>query len=222
MFKTAMGILGDSTHDVALGLRERQKKDKLLRIKEAARVTFLTKGFEGATVREIANLADVSHATVFSYVKDKRDLLFLVFNEDIDMVVIEAQQTISVGRPLLKQLAYWFTPFYRYFSKEPQMGLLGLHERSIVANSDPISPQIVIVRRRAEFCMRSIEGMIESAKKTGEVSAHVDAGIATRVITAVYFYEMERWLRESTTPDLSVGIDNLQVVLNVIISGLQR
>src|SRR5438093_2985297 len=72
---------GDSAAPT-LGLREKHKIDKLRRIRSSARKVFLEKGFDAATTREVAEIAEVSHATVFLYAKDKRDLLFLVFNDD--------------------------------------------------------------------------------------------------------------------------------------------
>ena len=60
------------------GLRERNKADKLRRIKAAARELFTKKGYEATTTREIAELAGVSVGTVFVYAKDKGDLVCLM------------------------------------------------------------------------------------------------------------------------------------------------
>jgi AcrR family transcriptional regulator len=65
----------------ALGQREKNKIDKLNRIKEAARELFLSKGFDDATTRAIASRAGVGIGTVFIYADNKRDLLFLVAND---------------------------------------------------------------------------------------------------------------------------------------------
>src|SRR5215472_18786691 len=69
--------------DATPGLRprERNKLDKLKRIKAAARELFLEQGYDSATTREIARRADVGLGTLFSYASDKRDLLFLIYND---------------------------------------------------------------------------------------------------------------------------------------------
>ena len=48
-----------------LGRRERNKVEKLTRILDSARAVFAEKGEAAATTAEIADRADVSHATLF-------------------------------------------------------------------------------------------------------------------------------------------------------------
>ena len=68
------------------GQREKNKIEKLQRIREAARELFVKKGFDETTTREIAARAGVGIGTVFTYAENKRDLLFLVANDDLDEV----------------------------------------------------------------------------------------------------------------------------------------
>ena len=65
-----------------LGRRERGKIEKRRRICEATREVFRRKGYEAATTREIADLADVAIGTLFAYASDKRELLMMVINDD--------------------------------------------------------------------------------------------------------------------------------------------
>ena len=76
-------ITNETSEDIVSGLRqrERNKLDKLRRIKAAARELFLEQGYDNATTREIARRADVGLGTLFSYASDKRDLLFLIYND---------------------------------------------------------------------------------------------------------------------------------------------
>jgi AcrR family transcriptional regulator len=57
------------------GRRELNKIDKLRRITDAARLTFETRGYDDATIREIARRAKVALGTIFTYAADKRDFL---------------------------------------------------------------------------------------------------------------------------------------------------
>ena len=54
------------------GQREKNKTEKLHRIKEAARELFVLKGFDESTTREIAVRAGVGIGTVFTYAENKR------------------------------------------------------------------------------------------------------------------------------------------------------
>ncbi len=55
--------------------RERLSRQRAERILEAAATVFARKGFHQATIREIAELADVAEGTIYNYFADKRDLL---------------------------------------------------------------------------------------------------------------------------------------------------
>lgn len=75
-----MGPLDEPT----LSGTERSKRDKARRIREASRAMFLTKGFEDATIRDIARMAEVAQGTLFLYASSKRDLLFMLYNDLIE------------------------------------------------------------------------------------------------------------------------------------------
>ena len=64
--------------------RELNKQDKLRRIKAAARALFIGRGYDETSMREIAQRAGVALGTPFSYAADKRDLLFLAVNEELE------------------------------------------------------------------------------------------------------------------------------------------
>src|SRR5665213_2856011 len=87
-----------------LSRRESNKIDKLRRIREAAEKFFITKGFDDTTTREIALAAGVGLGTVFVYAKTKRDLLFLIVNDDLDATVTAATNAVSPQRSILGNL----------------------------------------------------------------------------------------------------------------------
>lgn len=121
-----------------LGLRERGKRERLRRIKEAAHEAFRTQGYKGASTREIARQADVSIGTLFVYAQDKRDLLFLVLNEDLDPLFRQALSGVLPDAPVLDQLVSLLRPIYEYFAAEPELARASLRE---MGHFDPRSPE---------------------------------------------------------------------------------
>src|SRR3984893_19436051 len=86
-----------------LGLREQNKVEKSERIRVAARELFSKHGYESATLRQIAKRAHVGLGTVFNYAQDKRDLVFLIFNEELAAVTDRALKAGQSHHSLLDQ-----------------------------------------------------------------------------------------------------------------------
>src|ERR1700691_2568688 len=92
----------------SFGLRERNKLDKLRRIKDAATELFMQKGFDDTTTRAIALRAGVGLGTVFIYAPTKRDLLFLIINEELQAVVDRSSGLAQKSRSMLDNLVRIF------------------------------------------------------------------------------------------------------------------
>lgn len=200
-----------------MGFRERQKLEKLKGIKAAARQLFLEKGFDKATTRKVAEIAGVSHGTVFLYAKEKHDLLFLVLNDDLDCAVEEARLAVDRSSSFIDQLMQFFEPFYRYFSQDSQVALLGIHEYRAAVVGD--SPQMRRVSERSKGTLEVICSVIDSCKASGSVDKSVDSQMASSVIRSIYMAKMDSWLRTSEL-DVEVGMNSLRESLNLLFMGL--
>jgi AcrR family transcriptional regulator len=64
-----------STEQQPVSRRQRLKQERERRILEAAATVFARKGFHEATIREIAELANVADGTIYNYYANKQDLL---------------------------------------------------------------------------------------------------------------------------------------------------
>src|SRR5438128_2727154 len=86
------------------GLRERNKLDKRQRIRAAAGELFTKLGYGAATLRQIAKRAHVGLGTLFNYADDKRDLVFLIFNDELEALTDAALAAPRADEPLIDQL----------------------------------------------------------------------------------------------------------------------
>ena len=75
--------------------QERNKEKKRDALVRAGRALFLAKGFDETTTRAIAAKAGVASGTFFLYFREKRDLLFHLFQEEVSGVQAEAFATSS-------------------------------------------------------------------------------------------------------------------------------
>jgi AcrR family transcriptional regulator len=98
------------------GLRERKKRATRNAIRDAAMKLFADHGFGGTTIDQIAEAADVSRATVFSYFPTKEEIVFGEAGAAIDELATRLHDrpdhhaTIEVVRAWLDDLAGWFEP----------------------------------------------------------------------------------------------------------------
>jgi len=67
--------MSDSVQGQPMSWRERLKLEREERILSAAATVFAEKGFHQATIRDIAQLADVADGTIYNYFANKFDLL---------------------------------------------------------------------------------------------------------------------------------------------------
>ncbi len=72
--------------------RERQKAERRNRIFRAAVEVFAEKGYRSATMKEIAEAADVGEGTIYSYFSSKDDLLLAVIEQ---LVALQQRQTVA-------------------------------------------------------------------------------------------------------------------------------
>lgn len=86
------------------GVIEPKKGRKYDQVLDGARQVFLSDGFEGASVDDIARAAGVSKATLYSYFPDKRVLFMEVAKNECCRQADEAIESIDVNAPVQQVL----------------------------------------------------------------------------------------------------------------------
>jgi AcrR family transcriptional regulator len=94
------------------GLRERKKRATRAAIHDAGMRLFAEHGFAGTTVDQIAEAADVSRATVFSYFPTKEDIVFGDAPLAVEALAeaLRDRPAIPAVRAWLGGLAGWIEP----------------------------------------------------------------------------------------------------------------
>jgi AcrR family transcriptional regulator len=194
--------------DASLGLREKNKIDKLRRIKVAARELFIAKGFDDTTTREIAQRAGVGIGTVFIYADNKRDLLFLVANDELAETTTKAEQGVSDQASCLENLL-------TIFRHQPELSRLMLREMTFY-DSGRQADRFQATRERV---IRLVEGVMKRALDRGMIRSSENAGFIGWVAFCIYQVELRRWLTDNEL-DIDEGIAALQRALQLFIQGL--
>jgi AcrR family transcriptional regulator len=82
------------------GPRARKRRQTLQRIAEVGLKLFLAKGYEAATLDEIAAAAGISRRTFFYYFKSKDDILLAYLDGYADALKASVLENASTGAPL--------------------------------------------------------------------------------------------------------------------------
>lgn len=197
------------------GLREMKKLDKRQRIRAAARELFSKLGYEAATLRQIARRAHVGLGTLFNYADDKRDLIFLIFNEELDAVAERASDAARAVDGINEQLVAFFRVYYRDFGRELNLSRILLQELTFYSHGK----QAAEFQNHRERVVSRIETLIQAAQKSGEIRSDRDSGLVARYIFFVYSAAI-RWWIGSPQPDPEQGVAELRNLFALQMQGL--
>ena len=196
------------------GQREKNKVEKLLRIREAARELFVQKGFDETTTREIAIRAGVGIGTVFTYAENKRDLLFLVANDDLDEVTRKAQASVSEDASCLDNFLVVFRHHYRFFAKQPSLSRFLLREMTFYDSGR----QANRFQKTRERNIQLIGNIVKWAASRKTIKIEEPPEFAGWVAFCVFQVELRRWLMNKEL-SVSAGISRLERALKLCMVG---
>ncbi len=199
-----------------LGLRERNKRDKLKRIKDAARALFVAKGFDDATMREIALRAGVGLGTIFLYAENKRDLLFLIINDELEEVTHRSEEAVDAKAGLIDNLLAVAKLHYQFFGRQPPLSRLVLREMAFY-DSGAQAGLFQNTRERLIKLFGQIVGL--SMTRKGAASLE-DPQFIGWTIFCIFQVELRRWLSNDET-DLRAGLRALERALLLLVSGIK-
>lgn len=217
----ADAVVADEIAPAQLGLRERSKLDKRRRIKAAARAVFISKGYDAATTREIAAQADIGIGTLFNYAKEKRELLMMIINDDLDEINASSAAATDAGLPLIDQLTTFFTARYAYWASEPALARPAVQETfdflGIKGEQGPETARFYARRPKIEKLLADIIGRQQDA---GTIADDVESSLIASLFMTIYLTEVRRWLNQAD-PQVDAGIARLRELLALAIRGIQ-
>lgn len=198
-----------------VGLREMKKLDKRQRIQAAARELFSKLGYEAATLRQIARRAHVGLGTLFNYADDKRDLIFLIMNEQLDTTAERASQAAAEARGIVDQLAAFFRVYYAELARELTLSRILLQELTFYSHGK----QAAEFQNHRERLVGRIEDLVGAAQAAGQIRRDQDAALIARYVFFVYSAAIRWWIGRDN-PDPDKGIAELRKLFELQMAGL--
>jgi AcrR family transcriptional regulator len=200
-----------------VSLREKKKLETRERIRSAAAELFTRRGYGAATMRQIAKRAHVGLGTLFNYAEDKRDLVFLIFNEELNAITDVALAAPRPEQRLADQLLAVFRVHYRWLGSKPALARILLQELTFYSSGKQASTFLGIRQRLID----GIESLISRAQKAGKIRNNETPAVIARQIFFVYSASL-RWWIAAPHPDPEKGLADLRRLLRLQFEGLNR
>jgi AcrR family transcriptional regulator len=198
-----------------VGAREKKKLATRERIRAAASELFAKRGYGAATMRQIARRAHVGLGTLFNYAEDKRDLVFLIFNEELNATTDVALAAPRPRDSLPEQMIAVFRVHYRWLATQPALARILLQELTFYSSGKQAATFHSIRQRLID----GIEELIERGQRESKLRSDVPAAVLARYIFFVYSASL-RWWIAAAKPDPERGVAELRRLLKLQFEGL--
>jgi TetR/AcrR family transcriptional regulator, cholesterol catabolism regulator len=177
------------------GRRERKKVEVRDRIRAAALSLFREKGYEGTTVEEIAERADVAKGTFFNYFPRKDSLLVALGEEMMEQLQDELgpqKEWVGTAR---EQVLRFFLALGSFVERDPEVSKVMMIENLrtfwLRQEKDPVEAAFEAISRN----------VLRDAIARGELPRGTDVEVAAKLLEAAYITTMVDWLKCGTRAD---------------------
>lgn len=201
---------------VSGSLREQNKQRTFERIKQVAQHLFEQKGYEETTTRELAEVAGVGTGTLFLYVKDKAELLLLVYADALEETIANVFATLTEDMSLLDALVHIFSAFFRLYQLNPGNARAFLKELLFQAGRGKYHQQFA---EQNEKFVEQVADLVRHAQERGEIRQDVNPRLAASSFFALYFSAVTAWLGSYLLLD-TASIDQLRALFDLQIKGM--
>jgi len=179
----------------------------------AARDTFLEKGFERASVSEIAAKVGVVEGLLYSYFPTKRDLLNEVLRGMYEPLIREIEESFSRLQGLRSRMRFLVWRHLRVYVEDPGLSRLVLHEVRTRPEYFNSALHELHVRYTA-FLMRTVRDAVAQ----GELPADTDAEMVRGLVYGGIEHRMWGVLFGRDTVNIEVAADRFT---DMVLRGIQ-
>ncbi len=184
----------------AAKVRTRQK------VLDAARALFAERGYDAATIRDIAKVAGMSTGAVFANFQDKAELFETVFAEEMAGLLVDMQTAAAEGGVRERLASLFVAGYHRSLEHLPLM-------QAMIARSW-FQPETADRRSRAfvKPIVETVADVLQAGVREGELRQDLDTAVLARMLWDVFisnfrYAAYDGWGIEELTPHIRQQID---------------
>lgn len=162
--------------------------DKRNKILWSAEQVFAEKGYNQATVADIARLANVAEGTVYEYFRNKEDLLFSIPEQRFKDYLERLEELFEIKTPLrkLRRLIRYHFMLYMTHQNYTKVFLLNIQLNKEFYDLDVYKK----FRQYTDF----IESVLDEGKKDGTIRPEINNRIFRNLFIGAFSHMALRWL----------------------------
>lgn len=181
----------------------------------AAKVVFSMRGYEAATIAEVAASAGTVEGNVYRYFETKRDLLATVISNWYEATIVELESETNQIKGARERLR--FLIHYHILALKENPGLLGLIIREVRTHNDAYESIIGGLNRRyTGFLSQAIRDGIDE----GVFRANIQVPLVRDMIFGCIEHHTWRYISMANTADMDVE-SMTERLLSVIREGIE-
>jgi AcrR family transcriptional regulator len=194
--------------------RDDQKAATRRVILDAACSLFDEKGYDGTTMRLVAEHAGVALGTIFVHFPDKPALLLAAFDVDVGAVVEEAFATLPAD-DLRAQLLHVSGRLYEFYARRPRLGRVLIQNALFLEGSEQFS-----TGAQVWAFVEGIERLFTAAVERGDLRGDLAVNDAALGFFADYFLVLIGALQQADA-DVAGQQEMLARLLDLRIAGMR-
>lgn len=198
----------------------RRERDLLLRktdILKAAERIFALKGYDKATIKDIARRAQYAPGTVYLYFKDKWALYFSLFEERMEDLLTLIREEIVSAKDAREKLEIFLEKELGFF-KENQ----AFFQIFISANKGSrlaINYNISVSQVAVEYSNLT-RSLIETARQEGIIRSDLDSSQAADILHSIFTSIIIGWFLKAKQQEPQDPKETARFILNIFLNGI--
>ena len=161
-----------------MGSNERKERERLFRqniIISAAEEVFMSKGFENATMDDIAIEAEFSKGALYTYFQSKNELCLSIVLRGLKVIVTEFEKVTSKKNISINKIEKLASTFLKFYDQFPNYIFAFSNYKQHRAGCKFESPVLKYIDAENSQIREMIRQIIEDGKKDNSIEQDADA-----------------------------------------------
>lgn len=155
-------------------------EERRVQILSAARLVFTQKGYQSATMSDVASAAGLGKGTLYWYWRSKEDLLYDLMLDVHVQIETGVRDALTGPGTIVEKMQGGFESLTVLFMTDP--GLMRLFRAVMLSNEEALRERFAAERRNLGHRVSALTQLaLEAAQARGEVPPHLDARMASQV-----------------------------------------